>query len=148
MSSISVSEARGSMVQAQNVMRLLEKACATLRFMGTIEFGDPTQPGSRDGYILLFIPKEKSNGKFGTRFLTITERDNLFEDIYACIIVRVNEAGGIDYNFMDSADLSRLDKETIIEMNNIKTTSSKADSAEQHFWFLQRILTVGGIFRI
>ena len=92
----SVSEARGSMVQAQNVMRLLEKACATLRFMGTIEFDDPTQPGSRDGYILLFIPKEKSNGKFGTRFLAITERDNLFEDIYACIIVRVNEAGGID----------------------------------------------------
>ena len=96
MSSISVSEARGSMVQAQNVMRLLEKVCVTLRFMGTIEFSDPTQPGSRDGYILLFIPKEKSNGKFGTRFLTIIERDNLFDDIYACIIVRVNEAGGID----------------------------------------------------
>lgn len=31
-----------------------------------------------------------------------------------------NEPGGIDYNFMDSADLSRLDKDTIIEMNNIK----------------------------
>lgn len=96
MSVISVSEARESMVQAQNVMRLLEKACATLRFTGTIEFSDPTQPGHRDGYTLLFIPKEKSNGKFGTRFLAITERDNLFEDIYACIIVRVQEAGGID----------------------------------------------------
>ena len=96
MSSISVSEARGSMVQAQNVMRLLEKACATLRFMGTIEFSDPTQPGSRDGYILLFIPKEKSNGKFGTRFLTIIERDTLFEDIYSCVIVRVQEAGGVE----------------------------------------------------
>ena len=96
MSTISVNKARGSMVQAQNVMRLLEKTCATLRFMGTIEFSDPTQPGHRDGYTLLFIPKEKSNGKFGTRFLAITERDNLFEDIYTCIIVRVQEAGGID----------------------------------------------------
>lgn len=35
-----------------------------------------------------------------------------------------------------------------IEMNNIRTTQDKADSAEQNFWFLQRILTVGGIFKI
>ena len=35
-----------------------------------------------------------------------------------------------------------------IEMNNIRTTQDKADSAEQNFWFLQRILTIGGIFRI
>ena len=35
-----------------------------------------------------------------------------------------------------------------IEMNNIRTTQDKADSAEQNFWFLQKILTVGGIFRI
>ena len=96
MSSISVSEARGSMVQAQNVMRLLEKVCNTLHFMGTIEFNDPTMPGRRDGYTVLFIPKQKLNGKLCARFLTITERDNLFDDIYACIIVRVQEAGGVD----------------------------------------------------
>lgn len=35
-----------------------------------------------------------------------------------------------------------------IEMNNIRTTQNKADSAEQNFWFLQKILTIGGIFRI
>ena len=35
-----------------------------------------------------------------------------------------------------------------IEMNNIRMTQDKADSAEQNFWFLQRILTIGGIFRI
>ena len=35
-----------------------------------------------------------------------------------------------------------------IEMNNKKTKKSSADSAEQHFWFLQRIVAVGGIFRI
>jgi hypothetical protein len=33
-------------------------------------------------------------------------------------------------------------------MNDIRTTNSSADSAEQHFWFLQRIIAVGGIFRI
>jgi hypothetical protein len=35
-----------------------------------------------------------------------------------------------------------------IEMNDIRTTKNKSDSAEQNFWFLQRILVVGGIFKI
>ena len=35
-----------------------------------------------------------------------------------------------------------------IEMNDIRTTKNKSDSAEQNFWFLQRILFVGGIFRL
>ena len=35
-----------------------------------------------------------------------------------------------------------------IEMNDIRTTQSKDDHAEQHFWFLQRTIAFGGIFRI
>ena len=35
-----------------------------------------------------------------------------------------------------------------IDMNDIRTTKSSADTAEQNFWFLQRIITVGGIFRL
>ena len=35
-----------------------------------------------------------------------------------------------------------------IEMNDIRTTKNKSDSAEQNFWFLQRILVVGGLFRL
>jgi hypothetical protein len=35
-----------------------------------------------------------------------------------------------------------------IDMQDIKTTHDNADSASQHFWFLQRIITVGGIFRV
>ncbi|MEZ0006714.1 hypothetical protein ABH942_002091 [Flavobacterium sp. 28YEA47A] len=35
-----------------------------------------------------------------------------------------------------------------IDMQDIKTTSSNADSASQHFGFFQRIITVGGIFRL
>ena len=35
-----------------------------------------------------------------------------------------------------------------IDMNDIRTTNNTADKAEQHFWFLQRIIAFGGIFRI
>ncbi|MFV0564655.1 MAG: hypothetical protein ACK5NB_02370 [Flavobacteriaceae bacterium] len=35
-----------------------------------------------------------------------------------------------------------------IDMPNIKTTNSSADSASQHFTYLQRIIAVGGVFRI
>lgn len=35
-----------------------------------------------------------------------------------------------------------------INMNDIRTTQSSTDRAEQDFWFFQKILLVGGIFRI
>lgn len=35
-----------------------------------------------------------------------------------------------------------------INMNDIRTTNDIADRAEQDFWFFQKILVVGGIFRI
>jgi len=35
-----------------------------------------------------------------------------------------------------------------IDMHDIKTTQSNADSASQHFAFFQRMITVGGIFRL
>lgn len=35
-----------------------------------------------------------------------------------------------------------------INLPNIRTTQSSSDSAEQHFTFFQRIIAVGGIFRI
>jgi hypothetical protein len=35
-----------------------------------------------------------------------------------------------------------------IEMNDIRTTYEGIDRASQHFMFLQRIITVGGIFRV
>lgn len=35
-----------------------------------------------------------------------------------------------------------------INMNDIRTTSNKAESASQHFWFLQRVISFGAIFRI
>ena len=33
-------------------------------------------------------------------------------------------------------------------MPNIRTTNNAVDKASQHFYFLQRIIAFGGIFRI
>jgi len=35
-----------------------------------------------------------------------------------------------------------------INMPNIRTTSNTNESASQHFWFLQRVISFGGIFRL
>ncbi len=35
-----------------------------------------------------------------------------------------------------------------INMNDIRTTSNKNESASQKFWFLQRVISFGGIFRL
>jgi hypothetical protein len=35
-----------------------------------------------------------------------------------------------------------------INMQDIRTTASKNDKAEQEFWFFQQIIAFGGIFRI
>ena len=35
-----------------------------------------------------------------------------------------------------------------INMPNIRTTNSTADSASQHFFYLQRIVSIGGVFRL
>ena len=35
-----------------------------------------------------------------------------------------------------------------IDMNDIRTTNSTSDSASQHFFFLQRIISLGGVFRL
>ena len=55
---------------------------------------------------------------------------------------------GLNFTFFKYFFIQTELKGGYIEMNNIKTTKSSADSAEQHFWFLQRIIAVGGIFRI
>jgi len=35
-----------------------------------------------------------------------------------------------------------------INMPDIRTTNNSAESASQHFFYLQRVVSVGGIFRI
>ena len=42
------------------------------------------------------------------------------------------EAGAIDYNFMENADLSRLNPETVLEMNNIKNQNFPYEIATKY----------------
>ena len=55
---------------------------------------------------------------------------------------------GLNFTFLKHFFIQTELKGGYINMNDIKTTKSSADSASQEFWFLQRIITVGGIFRI
>lgn len=55
---------------------------------------------------------------------------------------------GLNFTFFKHFFIQTELKGGYINMNDIKTTKSSADSASQEFWFLQRIITVGGIFRI
>ena len=55
---------------------------------------------------------------------------------------------GLNFTFFKYFFIQTELKGGYIEMNNIRTTKDKADSAEQNFWFFQRIIAVGGIFRL
>jgi hypothetical protein len=55
---------------------------------------------------------------------------------------------GLNFTFFKYFFIQTELKGGYIDMNDIRTTKSSADSAEQNFWFLQRIITVGGIFRL
>lgn len=55
---------------------------------------------------------------------------------------------GLNFTFLKHFFIQTELKGGYINMNDIKTSQSSADSASQEFWFLQRIITVGGIFRI
>jgi hypothetical protein len=55
---------------------------------------------------------------------------------------------GLNFTFFKYFFIQTELKGGYIDMYDIRTTKSSADSAEQNFWFLQRIITVGGIFRL
>ncbi|MEQ3661727.1 MAG: hypothetical protein ABNG96_03465, partial [Flavobacterium sp.] len=60
----------------------------------------------------------------------------------------ISAKAGLNFTFFKYFFIQAELKGGYIEMNDIRTTQSSADSAEQNFWFLQRIITVGGIFRL
>ncbi len=55
---------------------------------------------------------------------------------------------GLNFTFFKHFFLQTELKGGYINMNDIRTTHDPADSASQHFWFLQRIIAFGGIFKI
>lgn len=60
----------------------------------------------------------------------------------------ISAKAGLNFTFFKYFFIQGELKGGYIDMQDIKTTHDNADSASQHFWFLQRIITVGGIFRI
>ncbi|MFB9058020.1 hypothetical protein ACFFU9_14840 [Mariniflexile ostreae] len=55
---------------------------------------------------------------------------------------------GLNLTFFKHFFMQLNMKGGFINMPNIKTTNSKADSASQHFFFLERVIEFGGIFNI
>lgn len=55
---------------------------------------------------------------------------------------------GLNITFLKYFFIQGEMKGGYINMNDIRTTNDIADRAEQDFWFFQKILVVGGIFRI
>lgn len=55
---------------------------------------------------------------------------------------------GLNFTFFKHFFIQTELKGGYIDMNDIRTTNNATDKAEQHFWFLQRLITLGGIFRI
>jgi hypothetical protein len=55
---------------------------------------------------------------------------------------------GLNFTFFKYFFIQTELKGGYIDMNDIRTTNSSADSASQHFFYLQRIIVLGGIFKI
>ncbi|MES2810855.1 MAG: hypothetical protein V4670_00160 [Bacteroidota bacterium] len=60
----------------------------------------------------------------------------------------VSAKAGLNLTFFKYYFIQAELKGGYINMNDIRTTHDPVDRASQHFWFLQRIITVGGIFKI
>jgi hypothetical protein len=55
---------------------------------------------------------------------------------------------GLNFTFFKHFFIQTELKGGYINMNDIRTTADSKDTAEQQFWFLQRNIILGGIFRI
>lgn len=60
----------------------------------------------------------------------------------------ISAKAGLNITFFKHFFIQTELKGGYIEMNNIRTTKSASDKAQQNFWFIQSILAVGGIFKL
>lgn len=60
----------------------------------------------------------------------------------------ISAKAGLTFTFYKNFFIQTELKTGYIEMNDIRTTYSKADKAQQNFWFLQSTIAFGGIFKI
>jgi hypothetical protein len=55
---------------------------------------------------------------------------------------------GLNFTFFKHFFIQTDLRGGFIDMNDIRTTSNTSESASQHFWYLQRVISFGGIFKI
>ena len=60
----------------------------------------------------------------------------------------VSAKAGLTFTFYKHFFIQTELKTSYIEMNDIRTTYSTADKAQQNFWFLESTIAFGGIFKI
>ena len=77
---------------------------------------------------------------------TLLQKDRYDEFHLAGYGISIN--AGLNLTFFKHFFIETDLKGGFINMPDIRTTSNTAESASQHFFYLQRIISVGGIFRI
>ncbi len=77
---------------------------------------------------------------------TLLQKDRYDEFHLAGYGISIN--AGLNFTFLKHFFIETDLKGGYINMPDIRTTSNTAESASQHFFYLQRILSIGGIFRI
>lgn len=60
----------------------------------------------------------------------------------------ISAKAGLNVTFFKHFFIQSELKAGYINMSDIRTTQFKSDKAEQHFWFLQSIISIGGIFKL
>lgn len=60
----------------------------------------------------------------------------------------ISAKAGLNFTFFKHFFIQTELKTGYINMNDIRTTASSQDTAQQSFWFFQRTIVLGGIFRI
>ena len=60
----------------------------------------------------------------------------------------ISAKAGLNVTFFKHFFIQSELKAGYINMGDIRTTQFKSDKAEQHFWFLQSIISIGGIFKL
>ncbi len=55
---------------------------------------------------------------------------------------------GLNFTFFKYYFIQTELKGGYINMNDIRTTHSSADTASQHFWFVETVIAIGGIFKL
>lgn len=77
---------------------------------------------------------------------TLLKKDRYDEFHLAGYGISVN--AGLNLTFFKHFFMQLDLKGGYIDMPDIRTTSNTAESASQHFWYLQRIISFGGVFRL